>query len=70
MYLVGEITPRLAGYDLNVHQIGFGAEFRAGGHLFQINFSNGFGTTLGQVAGGGIDYDQWYLGFNIARKFF
>jgi Membrane bound beta barrel domain (DUF5777) len=70
MYLVGEITPRLAGYDLNVNQIGFGAEFRAGGHLFQINISNGFGTTLGQVAGGGIDYDQWYLGFNIARKFF
>jgi hypothetical protein len=70
MYLVGEITPRLAGYDLNVNQIGFGTEFRAGGHLFQINFSNGFGTTLGQIAGGGVDYDQWYLGFNIARKFF
>ena len=42
----------------------------AGGHSFQINVSNGFGTTLGQLAGGGVSYDDWYIGFNISRKFF
>jgi hypothetical protein len=50
--------------------VSFGIEKRAGGHLFQLNFSNGFGTTFGQVARGGFTYDDWYLGFNIARKFF
>ena len=69
-YLVGEITPRLGGYDPGVDQVSFGIEGRAGGHLFQINFSNGFGTTLGQLAGGGVNNDNWYIGFNISRKFF
>ena len=45
-------------------------EKRAGGHAFQLNFSNGFGTTLAQVARGGFNSDDWYLGFNISRKFF
>ncbi len=70
IYLVGEITPRVAGYDVDGNQASFGVEFRAGGHLFQINFSNGFGTTLGQIAQGALNYDDWYLGFNISRKFF
>jgi Membrane bound beta barrel domain (DUF5777) len=70
LYLVGEITPRLAGFDLGAQQMSFGVEGRAGGHLFQLNFSNGFGTTLGQLANGAISYDNWYIGFNIARKFF
>jgi uncharacterized beta barrel domain-containing protein DUF5777 len=70
LYLVGEISPRLAGFDPGAHQISFGIEGRAGGHLFQLNFSNGFGTTLGQVARGGFTYDSWYFGFNISRKFF
>jgi hypothetical protein len=70
MYLMGEISPRLAGYDPGTSQAGFGVEFRAGGHLFQINFSNGFGTTMGQVARGGFGSDDWFLGFNISRKFF
>jgi hypothetical protein len=43
---------------------------RAGGHSFQINFSNGFGTTMAQMARGGYTKDDWYLGFNITRKFF
>jgi hypothetical protein len=70
MYLVGEITPRLAGFDLGAQQMSFGVEGRAGGHLFQLNFSNGFGTTLGQIANGTFNYDNWYIGFNISRKFF
>jgi hypothetical protein len=70
MYLLGEITPRVAGFDPGVSQAGFGVEFRAGGHMFQINFSNGWGTTMGQVARGGFGSDDWFLGFNISRKFF
>jgi uncharacterized beta barrel domain-containing protein DUF5777 len=73
MYLFGEITPRLWGYQPGEAQASFGVEFRSGGHLFQINFSNGVGTTLGQLAhNGGIDFDSgtWFIGFNIARKFF
>jgi hypothetical protein len=70
MYLVGEYTPRVSGYRPRVDQASFGLEGRAGGHLFQINFSNGFGTTLGQLASGGIDSHSWFIGFNISRKLF
>jgi hypothetical protein len=69
-YAVAEFTPRLAGYGPGEHQVSFGFEGRSGGHLFQFNVSNGFGTTLGQLARGGFDYDNWYIGFNISRKFF
>ena len=69
-YLMAEYTPRFAGYTPFADQISFGIEGRAGGHLFQINVSNGFGTTFGQLARGGVDYDEWFLGFNISRKFF
>lgn len=69
-YLVAEITPRVAGFDPGVSQVSFGLEARAGGHSFQLNVSNGFGTTLGQIAGGAANNDRWYIGFNIARKFF
>jgi Membrane bound beta barrel domain (DUF5777) len=70
VYLVGEITPRLGGYDVGTNQASFGIEKRAGGHTFQVNFSNGVATTLGQIARGGINYDTWLIGFNISRKFF
>jgi hypothetical protein len=69
-YLVGEITPRFSGYRPGVDQMSFGVEARAGGHTFQLNFSNGFGTTLGQIARGGVDNSSWYIGFNLSRKFF
>ena len=69
VYIVGEFIPRL-GYEPGVHHGTFGIEKRAGGHLFQLNFSNGFGTTMGQVARGGTASDDWYLGFSISRKFF
>jgi hypothetical protein len=70
LYLVGEIVPRVAGYDPGVNHASFGLEKLVGGHVFQINFSNGFGTTTGQVARGGTSNDDWYLGFNISRKFY
>jgi hypothetical protein len=69
-YLVGEYSPRLGGYDPGNAQISFGIESRAGGHLFQLNFSNGIDTTLGQLADGTGSNDNWFIGFNIARKFF
>ncbi len=68
-YLVAEYTPRIAGYDPNDSQITFALERRAGGHLFQLNVSNGVGTTLGQLASGG-NNDNWFMGFNLSRKFF
>jgi hypothetical protein len=40
-----------------------------GGHSFLLNFSNGIGTTMAQVARGGTEAD-WYIGFNITRKFY
>ena len=70
VYLLGEITPRLVGVDDGVDQVSFGIEIRPGGHLFQINVSNGWGTTLGQITRGAISNDRWYIGFNISRKFF
>jgi hypothetical protein len=69
-YLLAEISPRVAGFDPGVEQTTFGLEYRAGGHLFQLNVSNGFGTTFSQLARGGITNENWYIGFNIARKFF
>jgi hypothetical protein len=74
VYVVLEVTPRVAGFDPGTHQASFAIEKRVGGHSFQLNFSNGFGTTMGQIARGGPkaangDTD-WYMGFNISRKFF
>ena len=69
LYLLIEAMPRW-GYTPNKAHLAFAIEKRAGGHSFQINFSNGYGTTLPQVARGGFDYDTWFLGFNISRKFF
>jgi hypothetical protein len=69
MYLLAEFAPRF-GFDPGAQHLSFAVEGRAGGHSFQLNFSNGFGTTLAQIGKSGIDYDQWYLGFNISRKFF
>ena len=69
VYLVGEFTPRVAGFDAADHHVTFGLEKRVGGHSFQVNFSNGFGSTLGQIAQGA-SKDDWFIGFNITRKFF
>jgi hypothetical protein len=70
VYLAGEIIPRVAGYDPGVSHGTFAIEKRAGGHSFQLNVSNGFGTTMSQIARGGFTNDDWYFGFSISRKFF
>jgi len=69
-YLVLEASPRVAGNSPGVTLVSFGIEQRAGGHLFQLNFSNGLGTTPANVARGGSARDDWYFGFNLSRKFF
>ena len=69
VYLTGEFSPR-AGYSPGAHQGSIAIEKSAGGHVFQLNFSNGFGNTMGQLARGGTSSEDWYLGFNISRKFF
>ena len=79
-YLVGEVVPRVGGYEQAGTHMTFGFERRVGGHGFQINFSNSLGSTLAQVArGGGTpqrlretlgDGSAWYIGFNISRKFY
>ena len=70
VYLVGEAAPRASGYKPGVTQRSFAIEKRAGGHVFQMNFSDAFGTTMGQIARGGPATKDWFLGFNISRKFF
>jgi hypothetical protein len=72
VYVVAEISPRAAGYKPldSRSQAAFAIEKRAGGHTFQMNFSNGIGTTRAQVARGASTNNDWYMGFNISRKFF
>jgi hypothetical protein len=67
-YITGEYTPRLHGYDPNAATWGVAVEKRTGGHTLQLNFTNSFGTTFGQLARGGSPHDI-YLGFNISRRF-
>ena len=68
LYVIAEGAPRIAGYDPDRAHMTFGVEKLVGGHVFQINVSNGLGTTISQVARGG-SKDDWFLGFNITRKF-
>jgi len=70
VYLVAEVTPRLSGYKPNTNQATFAIEKRAGGHMFQLNFSNGFATMPASLARGAYSNDHWYMGFNLTRKFY
>jgi len=70
VYVVGEASPRLGGYNpAGQTEYGFGIEKRAGAHVFQLTFANTIGTTYGQIARGGAP-ETLYLGFNLTRKFF
>ena len=68
VYVVAEVTPRLAGYEPGDPEYSFGIEKRVGGHMFQLTFSNSFATTFGQLARGGTP-SALYFGFNLGRKF-
>jgi hypothetical protein len=68
--LLAEYHPRLAGFDGDdASLVAFGIEHTVGGHAFQINVSNDLGTTPAQIARGQQGKDDWFVGFNIARKF-
>ncbi len=80
-YLTGEYLPRLAGYKGSFCSGGlclgdtkplltFALEKQVGGHAFQLNFSNGFGTTPRQTAVEQTRDNDWFIGFNLSRKFF
>ena len=68
--MTAEISPRVAAMRPAMRCSASDVEKRAGGHLFSLIFANGFGTTMAQVARGGTDFEDWYIGFNIARKFY
>jgi hypothetical protein len=70
VYVVGEWSPRAAGYAPGTHHGGFAVEKRAGGHVFQLNFGTSMATTMGQLARGAFSKSDWFMGFNISRKFF
>jgi hypothetical protein len=74
VYVVAEIAPRVSGFDPKKTSTSFAIEKRAGGHAFQLIFSNTFGLTMAQIARGGEPSAEggsnWYMGFNISRKFF
>ena len=70
LYLMGEVSPRPAGYAEGDAEYGFGISKRVGGHVFDLTFTNTTqGTTFAQMARGGFP-DSLYLGFNLSRKFF
>ncbi len=69
VYIAAEISPRLSGYAPGKPEYGFAIEKRAGGHMFQLNFTNTSASTLAQIARGGTP-NTLLLGFNLSRKFF
>jgi hypothetical protein len=71
VYLLGQFTPRLVGHDPGESHAAFGIEKRIGGHTFQLNFSNALGSTVRQVSqGASAIVNNWFIGFNISRKFY
>ena len=78
-YVAAEVVPVLSGYKglransggTSAPHISIGLERHAGGHVFQLNASNSTGTTPAGVARGqDAQVDDWYIGFNLSRKFY
>lgn len=67
VFVVGEISPRLAGHDPGDAGWGVSIEKWTRGHTLALTLTNFFGTTPGQIARGGDS--TLHLGFNITRKF-
>jgi hypothetical protein len=70
VYVVGSWAPRVSGFRPGVALGTFGIEKRLGGHMFQLNFSNSAGSTMAQTARGSQNNTDWFMGFNLTRKFF
>jgi hypothetical protein len=69
-YVVFEAAPQVAGYSEGIDHVSVGIERRAGGHVFQFTVANALGTTYRQIARGGQQSGDWYVGFNLSRKFY
>ena len=67
VFVVGEYSPRINGHDPGEAMWGVGLEKWTRGHTLQLNLTNSYATTPGQIARGGTN--ALYLGFNITRKF-
>ena len=67
--VIVESAPRVAGFANGQHHVSLAVEKIVGGHVFQVNVSNGLGSSPAQIAGGGTGND-WFIGFNIARRFY
>src|SRR6478736_350729 len=63
VFVSSEYSPRVQGHDPGRGAWGFAIEKQTAGHTMQLNFTNAFGTTFGQIARGGSTHDI-YLGFN------
>jgi hypothetical protein len=70
VYVVAEAAPQVWGFRDGADHLSFGIERRAGGHIFQLTIANALGTTLRQIARGGANPGDWYIGFNLSRRFF
>lgn len=68
--VAAEVSPRAGDDPGGVNHAAVAVEKRLGGHVFQLNVSDSMATTMGQMARGGPAARDWFLGFNISRKFF
>jgi len=70
VYLVAEAAPQVAGVKTGADHVSVGIERRAGAHMFQFTVANNLGTSLRNVARGGVNPGDWYVGFNLTRRFY
>ena len=70
VYVLGSWTPRASGFGPGESVKTFAVEKRLRGHVFQLNVSNSLGTTMSEMARGAANNRDWFLGFNISRRFF
>ncbi|MEO5896402.1 MAG: DUF5777 family beta-barrel protein [Vicinamibacterales bacterium] len=68
VFVVGEYSPRMAGYAPGDAMWGIALEKMTHGHTLALTLTNSYATTPGQIARGGTP-EALYLGFNITRKF-
>jgi hypothetical protein len=70
VYVVAEAAPQLGGLKDGADHMSFAIERRAGAHMFQFTVSNNLGTSIRTVARGGVNPGDWYVGFNLTRRFY
>jgi hypothetical protein len=69
---IGEWLPVLSGYKNKFNGWGLGAEYKIGGHVFQVFVTNAVGLTSDQfITGGDLSFkdNDYRFGFNIFRSF-